>query len=299
MKSISSCFPFLCFRNSQSARVADAVPKSSEGKKNDIKLVTPAAEPASPAKEAPLGEKFEVKVRGLADTEDTIIPVSSQMTVGRLKNLIKERMNVQESMQKLVLEETILNNIEARLCEYDVKAGANILVIKVVAPFAIGKEIEGKDANGRWMVGSIQEENSDGTLVLSLTEDGRVWPKVYKANTRQIPEFQLEESLEGMDANGKWFPIVVKGINDDGTYACDVLKPDGSIQRRWDKSLRRNMRYVEDFVEHPDANYYGFDCNGKAWSVKITRKNDNGSYYCEVQDGHNTKWPEALRCNLW
>jgi hypothetical protein len=207
--------------------------------------------------------------------------------------------DVQKDLHAWSEKERSWNKEREALKKESVELKRRLLVVKVDLPFAIGKEIEGKDANGRWMHGVITEENPDGTLKMCLKEDNRIWPKVHKANTRPIPEFEIDESLEGMDENGKWFPIMVKGKNDDGTYACDVLRADGSIQRRWDKSLRRNMRHVQDFSEYPDAYYYGLDCNGKAWPVKITHNNDNGTYFCKVQDGHHTKWAEALRCNLW
>jgi hypothetical protein len=241
--------------------------------------------------------EYNILVRRFADTEDTSIAVSSTMTVSKLKALIKERLHVAEGMQKLLLEDTLLNKDSACLGNCGVGPGVNILVVKVENPYDVGKEIESKDANGRWMACQIKGENPDGTLV--LTREDTVWSTVSKINTRPIYDFREGEPLEGKDAKGRWFPIIVKGINSDGTYACDVLKPDGSIQRQWEKTLRINMRSVEDFNELPDVLYHGRDCNGKAWPVKVTKKNSNGTYVCEVQDGHSTRWPEAHRCNLW
>jgi len=245
--------------------------------------------------------EYTVLVRRFADTEDTSITVSSRMTVSQLKGLVKERLNVAETMQKLVLgEDTMLSDDDCRLESYGVEADSNILVVKVVEnPFAVGREIEGKDANGRWMPGIIKGENSDGTLVLELTDTSIVWPRVHKGNMRPIPEFQEGESLEGLDSNGEWQPIIVKAINGDSTYACDVFSADGSVQWHWERILRRNMRYVIDFNDHPDAHYYGLCNRGTAWPVKITKKNENGSYFCEVQDGQGTQWAEALRYTLW
>jgi len=242
--------------------------------------------------------EFAVMVRRLADTEDTYITVVSSMTVSRLKVLIEQRLNVESSMQQLVWGDTLLSNDSYCLNDYGVGPGANILVVKSENPFAVGKEIEGKDSNGRWIVGTIKAYNCDDTLVLALAEGGE-WPQVYKGNTRPIPEFEIGELLEGMDENGYWFPVIVRACNGDDTYACDVIQEDGSIEMHWPDSLRQNLRHIEDFSEKPDGNYYGRDCNGDVWTVKVTKNNGNGTFFCEVQDGYGTKWEEALRCNLW
>lgn len=105
-------------------------------------------------------------------------------------------------------------------------------------PARVGAMLEAKGGDGMWWPVEVVAINPDGTYQARVHDGfGTIWKRVKRQFTQQ--RLQIGAQVQSKDRYGKWWPITIDKLNDDGTYAGAVQ--DGS-NTRWKKIHRCNIR---------------------------------------------------------